>query len=293
MVIYDENLVLQHYQILNKLVKDQVLMIFGGARKKYDKTLSTSHEIVTRQLVKYNNPIDFLQAVKKTDALLNVSIDKRTNKKLSAKSHVIYMGVNPRSAINAMMSTNTKMLKYLTNTILYNGNEQDSINNIKNFNTHFFSEIQKNPANKANRVLDIDIKNPEIPQMILDYKSIIPYIEYITETNGGYHVVYNRKANQYFYGKNGGLIKEIVSKFNLKYTEKEKDIEMFEDRLTPIWGTTQGDFKVKPFYIKPISFIKLSKLTPEEFSKFKKQWDEILKSSTNEKVKILELEKNE
>ena len=234
------------YLELEQLKKDEIYMILGGARKKYAKDnpdISTSHEIITRQMVRENDYKFFYQAVRKTDALLNVAIDKNTEKDFPKESHVIYISINPRSTIKAKGLSDEIMNRHYY-TLLSNESEQgriDAYKQIKRFKVHYYSALQKAPSNTKWRIMDIDVKYKDI---IVDSINIIKRenIKFITETHGGYHIIYDRKANEYLM-RNDGL-----RFLRLTHNLLKNQLELFKDRLTPVWGTEQGGFMVRPYY---------------------------------------------
>ena len=245
-MIKDKQLVFDFWGKLDQLQKDEIYMMLGGARKKYAKgnhAISTSHEIITRQMVRQHDYFKFFyQAVRKTDALLNVSIDKNTEKDFPKESHVIYISINPRSTIKAKGLCD-EIMNHHYYTLLSNESEQgriDAYKQIKRFKVHYYSDLQKAPSNTKWRILDIDIKNEELINHLIEIVNP-KYIKFITETHGGYHIIYDRRANEYLMGQ------KLLKLFRDKYALKTNQLEMFKDRLTPIWGTEQGGFMVRPY----------------------------------------------
>ena len=245
-MIKDKQLIFDFWGKLDQLQRDEIYMILGGARKKYGKDnsdISTSHEIVTRQMVRQHDYFKFFyQVVRKTDALLNVSIDKNTEKDFPKESHVIYLSINPRSTIKAKGLSDEIMNRHYY-TLLSNESEQgriDAYKQIKRFKVHYYSALQKAPSNTKWRIMDIDVKNKDLLQDCI-YAIKRENIKFITETHGGYHIIYDRRANEYLYGDK---LKQIQKGHGMKKSE----IELHADRLTPIWGTEQGGFMVRPFY---------------------------------------------
>lgn len=245
-MIVNTKLMEDFYKELDPLTKDEVYIILGGARKKYAKDnpdISTSHEIVTRQVLRYNVFDFFFQSVRKTSALLKVSVDKNSGKVFPSDSHVIYIGINPRSTILAKAKCDEKMNSYYFELLRDVSEEarKNAYRQIKRFNVHYYSALQKSPSNKKWRILDIDVKDFNIVEdliVIIDKSNI----KFITETHGGYHIIYDRIANEFLLG--GKELERIREKYNLK----KGDIDVFKDRLTPVWGTSQGGLMVKPYW---------------------------------------------
>ena len=243
----DLGLIKDFYTRLEPLTKDEVWIILGAARKKYAKDnpdITTSHEVVTRQMVRYNDEHVFIQAIRKTAALLSVSTDKNTKKDFPPESHAIYIAINPRSTVLAKSLTDDKMNRYFY-TLLQNSSEQgriDAYKQIKRFNVHYYSALQKAASKKTWRIVDVDIKNPVIIAPLMN--DLIDSIErenikFITKTHGGYHIIYDRRANERLIGMNA--LWQIKTNYGLDKLE----IEVFKDRLTPIWGTRQGGYLVR------------------------------------------------
>lgn len=231
---------------LDKLVKDEVYIILGGARKKYARhndDISASHEIVSRQMVREHDFHLFNQAIRKTKALLNVSTDKNTRRDLPEHTHVIYISINPRSTFKAKFQTDMKFMEYYQN-LIYSEKLQvreDAFMQIKRFNVHYFSELQKTASRKNWNILDLDTKNINILRDLI--QAVTPkYLNFVTETRGGFHIIYDRRANEYLLGRERKL-SVIREKFGLG----QNNLDIFKDRLTPIWGTEQGGFLVKPY----------------------------------------------
>ena len=248
-MIVDDNLVKQFFHRLDNLQKDEVYMILGGARKKYAKDnpdISTSHEIITRQMVRQYDVNLFFQAVRKTDALLNVSIDKNTGKDFPKESHVIYIGINSRSTIKAKGISDDLMNRHYY-TLLLNESEQgriDAYKQIKRFKVHYYSALQKAPSNNTKwRIIDIDVKNDELlHELIVCIQEVgNSVIKFVTETHGGYHIIYDRRANALLAGT------KFLNTIRKKYSLEKNQLEIIKDRLTPIWGTEQGGFMVRPY----------------------------------------------
>ena len=183
--------------------------------------------------------------MRKTQALLNVSTDKNTKKDFPKESHVIYIGINPRSTIQAKWLCDTAMNKYY-HTLLLNSSEQgrtDAYGQIKRFKVHYYSALQKAASNNKWRILDIDVKYLDIVEdaiFLIQKKNI----KFVTETHGGYHIIYDRRANEALLGNRG--LEYLYKSHNLN----KNQIETFTDRLTPIWGTKQGGFTVRPYFIQ-------------------------------------------
>ena len=246
-MIKNEVAIIDFWLNLDPLKNDEVYMVLGGARKKYAKdnpAISTSHEIISRQIVKENDVDLFVSAVRKTDALLKVSTDKNTGEFFPPKSHVIYFGINPRSTILAKSMTDEIINRHYY-TLLQNTSDQgriDAYKQIKRFNVHYFSALQKSASTKKWRILDIDLKGRQLLSNLVEMIGD-GGIKMITETHGGYHIIYDRKANEYVIGMK--KLDEIRKKWGLEAVQ----IETFKDRLTPIWGTEQGGFEVKEVLI--------------------------------------------
>lgn len=242
----DRDLIHDFFTKLDKLENDEVFIILGGARKKYARTeddISASHEIVTRQIVKENDFHLFNQAIRKTKAVLQVATDKNTRKDFPDHVHVIYISINPRSSFKAKMRTDMKFVDYYRD-LIYSEKEETremAFMQIKRFNVHYFSELQKASSRKKRGIIDLDSKNINILRDLIQAVTL-EYLYFVTETRGGFHLIYNRKANEYLLGREKKL-ERIREKFGLY----PNDLDIFKDRLTPIWGTEQGGFLVKPY----------------------------------------------
>lgn len=232
--IIDEEMIRDFFDKLPMLESGEVFLMLGAARKKYAKDcpdITASHEVVTRELVRENDYSKFISKAQKTRAKVLQSRDKNSGEKFPVKSAVTWINPNPRDTVRAYGQFTTKMDKYLVE-LVRSPSEEHSDNVGHQFGrmaTHLYSEVQKSPSRKPFSIADIDTKDKQIA---IDLATQLePYTSWVTETPGGYHVVYESEGNRIVYGE--GLRNEY------------DDVEWQKDRLTHIWGVKNGGFKIR------------------------------------------------
>ena len=230
-------LIKQFHEKLVDLEEDEVYLLTGGARKKYangNPDISTSHEVVTRKLVRHNDFDKFLSIIEKSRAMVALSIDKNTKKNLPQETHVLWMNPNPRSTLKGYNHFKKKVDDHIYELTKCKGDREQHYRQLKKIDVIYHSSIQVSASRKLYSVCDIDVKNITILKVIAEH--LLPYIAWITETRGGYHIVYHVEGNGIVYSEG---IKQL-------FGEK---VEWLKDQMTYIWGVPQGDFIPKPVYL--------------------------------------------
>ena len=228
---YDENVV--------PLIEGEVYLMVGGARKKYamsNTDLSRSYEVVSRKLIRDNDKRKFITNIKKIKGDLSLSRDSKTDKFFPEESFTIWFNPNPRSSLKAYVAFQKKMNHHLVQ--LTNMNSKGREDHYRQFNKqsiHLHSEFQKNASRKFYSIVDIDTKDEKI--LIRYVKLLYSHIAWVSETRGGYHIVYRVEGNKLFFRSNPPFF---------QIDKDEGKVEIQHDRLTYVWGVIQGGFMVKP-----------------------------------------------
>jgi hypothetical protein len=216
------------------LFSDEVLLLMGGARRKY-ADMSTSYEMLTRRLHKSNNPQEFSDNLKKVEAVMSYSRDKKTKKIFSKNSLLTWIMPNPRSPVKAYFGLKQKMDRYIKETVIRGERDEILHKSFKRLETNYYSELHKaySASRKVFSMVDIDTKDLDVLKGVYDVMN--DYVIFVTETKNGYHVLYNVEGNKIVYRE------QLIEQY------QDGVITIIHDPHTYVWGTYQGDFMVRPY----------------------------------------------
>lgn len=220
------------HKVIKLLENDEVYLTLLCARKKYCDTITSSEEILSREIIRHNDVDKILRKFKKSSITEDVYVDKNNNV-IPEEALALYVLLDPRSTLKAYgefnKSINEWMLNNLrdSNTVL-----TQNLSLYRRIDLKLFSAIHKSRSRPIYFIIDIDKKDSDLLNSIISVDSIKPYIIWISETHGGYHVILHRN------NITGGYI------HNLQRNQL-KDIEILREPMTPIPGTLQGGFSVK------------------------------------------------
>ena len=233
-MIHNISLILDFYkEILPITTSDEVLFMFIQARRKYNKTadIKDHDPILSRKILKYRDVDLFLNKVEQLDALSNTFISNRSKNILPKDSMVIYVDLCPKSTLKAFTAFTTYYINEMKEII-----DNDQMYKFQKMDTKLNSFIHKSNSRKPYFMLDLDTKNQEVFEDILN---MLPNnsIDWITETRGGFHYLINK--NNMDVKKIGKLIyKEILPKHKTV-------LEVKGQAMTVLPGTVQGGWKTR------------------------------------------------
>jgi len=228
-LLVEENYLRQFIEeAIPELKNDEVLIILLAARKKYFSKLTRSQEVVARSILRRNDAQYIIGKIKRL-AVSGCFFDQ--DKPIPPKALVAYIDLNPKSTIKAFNHFAREVLSQLY--IATTGNI--NYNYFKKLDVKLFSAIHKsNTSDHPYWCIDIDQKNLAVLQGIITF--INPEnVVWVSETRNGYHVIVRRNAET----------GEKLFRYGLPSKLKE-NVELKKEALTPIPGTLQGGFLVKP-----------------------------------------------
>ncbi len=216
---------------LKPLVDDEVYLTLLNARKKYCSDISSSEEVLNREIIRNNDPQKILRKLKKISNVEDVYTDKNNNV-IPSSALALYILIDPRSTLKAYTEFNKSINDWITehlrtsNTML-----EHNLSLYRRIDLKLFSAIHKSRSRSIYFIIDIDKKDESILNLYIT-PSIKPYIVWISETHGGYHIILERNAIT------GSYIHFLNSSPN-------EFIEILKEPMTPLPGSLQGDFLVK------------------------------------------------
>lgn len=177
-----------------------VYVLLAVVRKKDNKTLSNSQEIVFREVIKKEDEI------KRKYNKIKLLTDNYKDENGKKYNFYIYITVNPRDVIKA-----TFLLKeHIDNWIINMLNGVNNTMQFKKLGRHWISSLMKNEsrASRGNFLVDIDTKDKKIVEYIKINIQAHTKILIEQETKNGWHYV--------------------VKPFDIKKLEESKYKEYFE-----------------------------------------------------------------
>jgi hypothetical protein len=162
----------------------------------------------------------------------------------------LYMTINPRDPVKAMIKVNNNLVDHITNLAYLKDSSYMPCGMIN----YVYSAIHGTVYEKTYVDLDIDTKDEafmlKLKCFLLEmWKSI----EYIIETRGGYHILMSKSnvtktqmTNLYAYSKSTEIMEENRQGKMCKQTL----MAIISDPMLPVAGTFQGGFVVKNVDIK-------------------------------------------
>ncbi len=204
-------------EVVPDLEKDEVLCVTLVARKKY-ANISRSVELLDKLIIK--NKQSMLRKLRK---FLRIEegdyIDHKTGKPIPLKALAVYVDLCPKSCLKAITLWMKTAMEWQYQAIA--GTLDLEI--FKKLDTKWFSSVHKSNSRKPVAVVDVDKK----------YLLNAPHPDWITETRGGYHLIYKEPS------------KETMRQLYL-LSERYDFVELFRNQArTVIPGTIQGGFKVR------------------------------------------------
>ncbi len=226
-------------KVLQPLNNDEVYIVVLNARKKYCPTISSSMEVVSRDIIRNNDTNKIMRKLKKMSIVEGLYTDKNEDI-IPNEAFALYILPEPRSMLKAYMEFTKNINEWnYENLIKSNIIEGSNLELYRKLDLKLFSAIHKSRSRSKYFIIDIDKKDKDLLENVLNFmhiQTIDPYknIQFISETRGGYHVILNRNE------ETGKAIHEITKR-------KFEFVEFRKETMTPIVGCSQGGFIVKEY----------------------------------------------
>ena len=221
-------------KVLQPLKDDEVYITVLTARKKYCPTISSSMEVVSRDIIRNNDPNKILRKLKKMSIVEGLYTDKNEDI-IPNEAFALYILPEPRSMLKAYADFNENTNKWLYDSLK---SENKNLELYRKLDTKLFSSIHRSKSKSNYFIIDIDKKDEILLKNVFYYISAKEYgdqnVQWISETRGGYHIILNRN------NESGKIVHGIMER-------KFPDVEFRKETMTPIVGCSQGGFIVKEY----------------------------------------------
>ncbi len=222
-------------KVLQPLNNDEVYIVVLTARKKYCPTISSSLEVVSRDIIRNNDTNKIMRKLRKMSIVEGLYTDKNEDI-IPNEAFALYVLPEPRSMLKAYNEFNIIINKWLFEDLTC---EIKHLELYRKLDIKLFSSIHKSKSKSNYFIIDIDKKDENllknilyvIPSKEFDYNN---NIQWISETRGGWHIILNRN------NETGKFIHELMNKHI-------PDVEFRKETMTPIVGCSQGGFVVKEY----------------------------------------------
>jgi len=223
-MLRNENLFKQFIKkMIPELERDEVIIGLLAARKKYAPEISRSAEIVDKIIVKRKEDV-----FRKFRRFMRVEkgdyIDFKTGNPIPVDAMVCYIDLNPRSSMRALNLFQKEMNDWVIEAAL----SEFDLSHFRKLDTKVFSALARRVSRRMYFLVDIDDQNPE------RYLDMLPKPLWITQTRGGFHLIYPSH-------------REIKAEIFNAVSEHDLEVEVQRDTQTPVPGSLQGGVEVKRF----------------------------------------------
>lgn len=228
-LIYNEILVRNFCKhVLPELRDDEVLIMTLFSRRKYGGV----QELLNRAILRRTDSNYVLRKIKRMSYVDDVYIDRTTGEPIPTSSMVLYIDLIPKSTVKAIKTFNREMYEWLYSAITSDKFDRSLFRRI---DIKLFSAIHRSSSRRPFFLIDVDDKTDwtDPSSKLYDVLSFLDerYIQWVTETKGGFHVLVDRT------NETGRVI--------FKYIRCIDNVEVHKEVMTPIPGTLQGGFEVK------------------------------------------------
>lgn len=215
-------------QVIPSLQNDEVLVAMLAARKKYEPTLARSQEVLKRKIIRENDAEKITNKLREL-SLINFYSDQ--NIQIPKKAFVAYIDLNPKSILKAFTQFNCEI-----NKLIYEGavTQHMDYHTLRRIDLKLFSAIHRSNARHIYWCLDIDRKDRTALDRLISFLGK-HNIQWCSETHNGFHLIVKRNNET-------GM---LLFKEGIPPTLKPF-IEIKKEPMTPVPGTLQGGFLVKP-----------------------------------------------
>ncbi|TXT58567.1 MAG: hypothetical protein BAJALOKI1v1_1610005 [Promethearchaeota archaeon] len=212
-------------KMVPELKDDEVLIYFVFVRKKYCPEVKNHHQMVFRNILRDNSVEYILHKIKK---IPDEFIDYKTNISYKKNCYSTYIDLIPKSTLKAFI----KFQKEMTDLMYQSFKNKELLSEFSKIKAKLLSNIHKSSSRKPYIMIDIDTKEEDIIDNVLE--KIVDRPEWISETRGGYHLIYKKTSE---------TCKVIYTELITDKSFKEV-IEVKSEVMTPIPGLLQGGFLV-------------------------------------------------
>jgi hypothetical protein len=232
-------------KVLLQLENDEVYLAVLTTRKKYCSTISESMEVVKREIIRNNDTNKTIRKLKRMSIVEGIYTDNKGND-IPVEAFALYILPEPRSMIKGYIDFTESINKWNLENLK---SKNKNLELYKKLDIKLFSSIHKSKSKSNYFIIDIDRKDESLLNYILNIIKNneriddtfecgnyckVSNVSWISETNGGYHVILNRND------VTGKAIHEIMMK-NIP------DVEFRKETMTPVVGSSQGGFVVKEY----------------------------------------------
>ena len=226
-LIYNEDEIRRFItKVIKPLEDDEVYILLLTARKKYSDSISTSQEVVHRDVIRNNDPDKMMRKIRRIANVSGIYTDKNTGKDVEPGAFVLYFLTDPRSMLKGYQAFTSDINKWMYSSLK---GEYKNLDYYRKLDIKLFSAIHRSRSRSSYFIVDIDIKDDSIMTDIS--KLLGDEIIWVSETHGGYHMIVNKN-------KNSGIIMHEKIR-GMDY------VEILKESMTPLPGTLQGGFEVK------------------------------------------------
>jgi len=220
-------------KVLQPLKNDEVYITVLTARKKYCPTISSSMEVVTRDIIRNNDTNKILRKLKKMSIVEGLYTDKNEDT-IPNEAFALYILPEPRSMLKAYKEFNKDINEWLYTDLV---GEEKKLELYRKLDLKLFSAIHRSKSKAKYFIIDIDKKDETLLKNVLHRIQSKEFenpenISWISETRGGWHILLNRN------NETGKIVHEIMKR-------KFEFVEFRKETMTPIVGASQGGFVVK------------------------------------------------
>lgn len=230
--------------VLQPLKDDEVYIAVLTARKKYCETISSSLEVVNRDIIRSNDTNKILRKFRKLAIVEGIYTDKNEDV-IPIDAFALYVLPEPRSTLKGYKEFTRDINEWIYSDLI---GTNKNLNYYRNVDTKLFSAIHKSRSRASYFIFDIDLKDEELlsdfRDAMLDNNIKEESIKWTSETHGGYHMILERNEST---GTFVSLFKtgkiKLSKSYDILFTNAY--IELRKDTMTPIPGCLQGGFLVK------------------------------------------------
>lgn len=231
-------------KVLQPLKNDEVYITVLTARKKYCEVISSSLEVVNRDIIRSNDTNKIIRKFRKMSVVKDLYTDKKEDI-IPMDAFALYVLPEPRSTLKGYKEFNKNINEWIYSDLL------GAIKNLeyyRNIDTKMFSAIHKSKSRSCYFIFDIDLKDGELLSnfysTLLDNQIKEESIKWISDTRGGYHIILerNESTGTFVHLFKTGRIK-MHKPLDISFTNTY--IELRKETMTPVPGCLQGGVLVK------------------------------------------------
>ena len=226
-LIYDEDEIRTFLtDVIKPLEDDEVYILLLTARKKYSDNMSTSQEVVHRDVIRNNDQHKMLRKIRRMANVRGIYTDKNTDQEIEPDAFVLYFLTDPRSMLKGYKEFVSDIGSWMYDSLK---GEYKNLDYYRNLDIKLFSAIHRSRSRSSYFIVDIDKKDEN---MLINIVALLQDdIRWVSETRGGYHLIVDKNENS------GTIIYKQIR--GMEY------VDILREPMTAIPGTLQGGFEVK------------------------------------------------